>query len=78
MVFYEMKKIFSKSSSKAALVFLGFALCLIIYFAMGEVSYVNPEGEGTKGIAAARRLEKEKKEEVEGNTDNRTASTSYP
>lgn len=60
MVFYEMKKIFSKSSSKAALVFLGFALCLIIYFAMGEVSYVNPEGEGTKGIAAARHLEKEK------------------
>ena len=48
MVFYEMKKIFSKSSSKAALVFLGFALCLIIYFAMGEVSYVNPEGEGTQ------------------------------
>ena len=60
MVFYEIKKIFSKSSSKAALVFGGFMLCLTIYFAIGEVSYVDTEGEGTKGIVAARSLEKEK------------------
>lgn len=60
MVFYEIKKIFSKSSSKAALVFGGFMLCLTIYFAIGEVSYVDTGGEGTKGIVAARSLEKEK------------------
>ena len=35
-------------------------LCLTIYFAIGEVSYVDTEGEGTKGIVAARSLEKEK------------------
>lgn len=60
MVYYELKKIFSKSANKIALILLAAALCIVNYFAIGKVRYVDENGERTIGIAAAQVLREEK------------------
>lgn len=57
---YELKKVFSKPSSKIALVLLAAMLCITCWFA-ADVSYVNESGETEHGFAAVRQLREEQK-----------------
>lgn len=62
MVRYEIKKIFSRTSSKIAVMILAAALAVISYFAVYEVTFVNGEGNEEKGFAAIKKLREVKKE----------------
>ncbi len=61
MVYYEMKKVFSKTSNKIAVLFILVLLGLMTGFAI-HVQYVNEEGNMEYGISAARKLKELKKE----------------
>lgn len=61
MVYYEMKKVFSKTSNKIAVLFILVLLGLMTGFAV-HVQYVNEEGNMEYGISAARKLKELKKE----------------
>lgn len=65
MTYFELKKIFSKPVNKIALVILAISLCVVSYFAIGYVDYVDENGEKKTGIAAASAL-REKKNEWSG------------
>lgn len=62
MVYYEMKKILSKTSSRIALMCLAVLLIVVCGFAIAGVSYVNGQGEKESGISAAGKLREVKKE----------------
>lgn len=61
MVYYEIKKVFSKASSKIALFLLAIVLVWVCYGAIHAVYYVDGNGDTHTGIVAARRLRAEKK-----------------
>lgn len=61
MVYYEIKKVFSKTSNKIAVLFILVLLGLMTGFAI-HVQYVNEEGNMEYGISAARKLKELKKE----------------
>ncbi len=61
MVYYEIKKVFSKTSNKIAVLLILVLLGLTIGFAF-QVQYVNDEGNEEYGISAARKLKEMKKE----------------
>ena len=56
MLWYEVKKVFSKTSNKAGLVILAVMLAVVSYFAVIQVGYVDEDGNTKTGIAAARTL----------------------
>lgn len=60
MLRFEIKKIFSKSVNKIALVILIVALCIVSFLAISSVDYVDKEGNVTSGIVAAHYLRDEK------------------
>lgn len=60
MLFFEIKKVFSKPGNKIALILLAVSLCVAISSAIGSVDYVNENGNDTTGIAAASALREEK------------------
>lgn len=62
MVYYEMKKIFSKTSGRIAVICLIGLLIVVCGFAVSGVSYMNGQGEKENGIAAVRKLREVKKE----------------
>lgn len=62
MVYYELKKILSKTSNKIAVICLACLLFLVCFFAISGVDYVNENGETEHGIAAAEKLRERKKE----------------
>lgn len=64
MVYYEIKKVFSKTSNKIAVLILIFLLGIICNFAV-HVEYVNEEGNNESGLSALHKL-KEMKKEWEG------------
>lgn len=60
MIRYEIKKIFSKKGSKAAMLFLVVAMAVTLYFAM-NVSYVDEKGTSHKGKQAMAELRERQK-----------------
>lgn len=60
MLYYEIKKVLSRTGSKIALLLLAFSLGISCYFAVHGVYWVNAEGESEYGIAAARRIREER------------------
>lgn len=61
MLKYELKKVFSRTSNKVALLLLLAVMCLTCYFALG-VSWVDENGESHKGPAAVAQLKAAQKE----------------
>ncbi|MDE6761642.1 MAG: ABC transporter permease [Lachnospiraceae bacterium] len=61
MVYYEIKKVFSKTSNKIAVLLILVLLGLMTGFAV-HVEYVNEEGNKEYGISAAHKLKEMKKE----------------
>lgn len=62
MVYYEIKKIFSKTSSKIAVLILVILLGMTIKSTFSNVFYVNEEGNEEYGISAIHKLKEMKKE----------------
>lgn len=62
MLFYEIKKILVKSSSRIALLFLLLLLGTVCYFAVSGVEYVNEKGESEVGISAVHKIKELKKQ----------------
>lgn len=60
MTYFELKKILSKPVNKIILVILAVSLCVVSYFAVAYVDYVDENGETTIGIAAASALREKK------------------
>ena len=56
MTYYEIKKIFSKKANKIALILMLAILAVIIYFIMGENTYINKYGDEEKGLAATAKV----------------------
>lgn len=61
MVFYEIKKVFSKNSNKIIVIILAALLFLVSYIAIHDVTYVDAGGKTHTGIKAARNLREVKK-----------------
>lgn len=73
MVKYELKKMLSRTGSRAAFGILGVVLLIAGYFAVVNITYVNEQGVAETGPAAIHKL-KEKVREWEGNlTEERIA-----
>ena len=62
MTRFELKKIFSKPVNKIVLIILAISLCVVSYFTIGYVYYVDENGEKSTGIAAASALREAKNE----------------
>lgn len=62
MLKYEIKKVFSRTSSRITLLLLFAVLGISCYFAVHGVTYVNSRGEAEYGISAARKLRGEKEQ----------------
>lgn len=62
MTRFELKKIFSKPVNKIVFIILAISLCVVSYFTIGSVDYVDANGETTIGIAAASALRGKKNE----------------
>lgn len=60
MLLFEVKKIFSRTANKIALMILAVALCTIIFFAIGYVEYVDEDGNSSSGYIAAHQLRHKK------------------
>lgn len=60
MIRFEIKKVFSKSANKIALVLLFAVLLLVSVIAIDKVEYVDQKGNDSTGMKAARNLQKEK------------------
>lgn len=56
MLRFEVKKVFSKTANKIALLILTVALFGVSFLAIGSVNYVDDRGDATSGITAARNL----------------------
>lgn len=61
MTYYEIKKVFSKKGSKIALALILAVLAVILYFVIGENTYVNEMGGTEKGLGAVRKIREAKK-----------------
>lgn len=62
MIYYELKKVFSRTSNKIAILFLIILLISTCYSAIRKVSYVNEKGNTEIGFAAIQKIKKAKKE----------------
>ena len=62
MTRFELKKIFLKPVNKIVFIILAISLCVVSYFAIGDVDYVDENGEKSTGIAAASALQAKKNE----------------
>lgn len=62
MTYYEIKKVFSKNGSKAALAIIVIVISVVLYFIIGENEYVNQNGETEMGVAAISKVRELKKE----------------
>lgn len=62
MVRFEIKKIFSRTGGKIAVLLLLVLLAVTCFLAVHEVRYVNEQGEAEYGVGAARKLREAKKE----------------
>lgn len=62
MTYYEIKKVFSKRSSRIALVVLVVILVIILYFMVSDTTWVNERGDGEKGLGAIRKMKEAKQE----------------
>lgn len=62
MTRFELKKIFLKPVNKIVFIILAISLCVVSYFAIGDVNYVDENGEKSTGIAAASALRGKKNE----------------
>lgn len=62
MIYYEVKKIFSRTSNRIAILLLTFLLGIVCYFAVYGVEYVNEEGNTETGFAAVQKLKMARKE----------------
>lgn len=60
MILFEMKKVFSKSRNRLAVLFLLVILIIISILTINQVEYVDKDGNSSTGIAAARNLRTEK------------------
>ena len=60
MLRFEIKKVFSKTVNKIALVILTVALCIVSSLAISSVEYVDKEGNSTSGIVSAHHLRDDK------------------
>ncbi len=60
MVWFEIKKIFSRTGNKIALLLLAALLSLTCFLTVGSVEYVDEQGESASGIEAARHLREDK------------------
>lgn len=58
---YEVKKIFSATKNRIALILLALIIGVTCYFSM-DVTYTNEEGESESGIGAVRQLRAAQKE----------------
>ena len=70
MTRFELKKIFSKPVNKIVLILLVVSLCVVSYFAIGSVGYVDENGERSTGIAAASALREAKNKWAGSITDD--------
>lgn len=70
MLRFEIKKVFSKTVNKIALLILVVALLVVSFFAVNSVDYVDENGTSTSGIAAARNLRNDKNQWSGYLTDN--------
>ena len=62
MLLYELKKVLGKTVNKVALLLLLAALAIVMTLAISGVSYTESDGSSISGMAAARQLEKVKKQ----------------
>lgn len=62
MVCYEIKKVFSRMSSKIALAIIFVTVAVTCWFAAAGVSYIDEKGEAKSGISAIRKVRERKKE----------------
>ena len=62
MTRFELKKIFLKPVNKIVFIILAISLCVVSYFAIGDVDYEDENGEKSTGIAAASALQGKKNE----------------
>ena len=62
MTYYEVKKVFSRKGSKVALLFMLAVLALMLYFIIGENTYINGQGDEEIGLSAIARVRELKKE----------------
>ena len=62
MTYYEIKKVFSKKSSKIALVFMAVVLIVVLYFIVEKNFFVNGNGDRETGIAAISKIREGKKQ----------------
>ncbi len=60
MLKFEIKKVFSRTVNKIALVIIAAMLFIVSYLAISSIEYVDENGVHSSGIAAARTLKKEK------------------
>lgn len=60
MLRFEIKKIFSKTVNKIALLILAVALLAVSLFAVSSIDYVDTQGNSTSGIVAAHNLRNDK------------------
>ncbi len=60
MILFEIKKVFSRTGSKVGMLVLCITLAVTGYFAIGDTTYVDREGNGHTGIAAVHTLREEK------------------
>lgn len=73
MLYYELKKITSRTANRIAFLCLAVLLAVVCFFAAAGVDYVNEEGETESGIAASRKLREAKKEWMGELTEERIA-----
>lgn len=62
MLYYELKKVFVKTSAKIAIIFLFVVLGIVCYLSVTGVTFVNEEGETEAGFHAVWSLKKAKNE----------------
>ncbi|MCM1498250.1 MAG: ABC transporter permease [Clostridium sp.] len=61
MVYYEIKKVFSRASSKIAVLLLLMLFLMLSYFTLHDEEYVHEDGTVQTGITAVRQLREERK-----------------
>lgn len=62
MLYYEMKKVFSRSGSKIALFILGVLIVVVVGLCINSSTWVNEKGEEEKGFRAIQKLKEVKSE----------------
>lgn len=62
MTCYEVKKVFSKRSSRISLLVLAALLAVVMYFMISDTIWVNEKGDGEKGFGAIQKLREAKRD----------------